>query len=258
MKTLIYGSFLVIALMCQSCQVDPPSFTINTSATDIVAGQSVTFSETSATGTTTEWTFEGANIPSSNAKSVAVTYNTPGIYTVTAVVSNKSKSTTQRTVITVHKANWSFVFPGGGQRNNNATIGDFCCTGETMTLLNQNNKPLGYAYFFSWDGQAYNLPPSSIAPNFRIFLSGTTDLKATKSHQQPRPASHSRAHSIGLPAQGSLARRAFLPCGQTCHRAAFLHRRTAARSPEPVAAARAEARAGPVHRLRLPRRPART
>lgn len=184
MKTLIYGSFLVIALMCQSCQVDPPSFTINTSATDIVAGQSVTFSETSATGTTTEWTFEGANIPSSNAKSVAVTYNTPGIYTVTAVVSNKSKSTTQRTVITVHKANWSFVFPGGGQRNNNATIGDFCCTGETMTLLNQNNKPLGYAYFFSWDGQAYNLPPSSIAPNFRIFLSGTTDLKATNPRAQ--------------------------------------------------------------------------
>jgi PKD repeat protein len=180
MKNLFYVLLLLAAVIFQSCEPEEdavPSFTINASATDIVAGQSVTFSENSLAGTTTEWTFQGGSIPSSNSKNAVVTYATPGVYNVTVLVRNGSKSTTQSITITVHRATWSFIFPGGGQDNNNRTIGDFCCTGETFTVFNQNNVPLGYAYYFNWRGQAYNLSNSSIAPNFEVLVSGTNDLK---------------------------------------------------------------------------------
>ncbi len=41
------------------------------------------------------------------------------------------------------------IFPGMGVRNNNQTIGDFCCTGETATILREGNVPIGYIYFYS-------------------------------------------------------------------------------------------------------------
>jgi hypothetical protein len=41
----------------------------------------------------------------------------------------------------------TFEFPGAGIRNNNETIGDFCCTGETATLRTAQGAPVGFIYF---------------------------------------------------------------------------------------------------------------
>lgn len=46
----------------------------------------------------------------------------------------------------------TFEFPGAGWRNNNGWIGDFCCTGETATVLIAEQKPIGYIYFYGFSG----------------------------------------------------------------------------------------------------------
>ena len=86
-----------------------------------------------------------------------------------------------------------------------------------------------------------------------FLLEQELNSKQIRENRNPRAAPHPRAHPARLPAQGSLARRARLLRGPARHRAALVHRRAAARPPEPVAAARAETRAGSLHRLGLPR-----
>lgn len=68
-----------------------------------------------------------------------------------------------------------FRLPQDGQPNNNASIGDMCCTGRTATVTALNGQPLGYIYFFAWTGQAYNVGDTSFAPTIKILLSGVTD-----------------------------------------------------------------------------------
>lgn len=186
MKTLFFICCLLSTLVFQSCVKDEvPAFTLSASTTNIVAGQSITFSENSTVGTT-QWTFQGGNIPSSNNKSVVVTYTNPGTYNVTVVVTNKSKITTETIQIAVHKTNWSFILPGGGQRNNNATIGDFCCTGETLTISNQSNAPLGYAYFYGTRNTGGIILGNGqvIIQQFELLVSGTTNIQGTNARTQ--------------------------------------------------------------------------
>jgi hypothetical protein len=35
-------------------------------------------------------------------------------------------------------------------RNNNDTIGDFCCTGETTTIRTAQGTPAGFIYFYGF------------------------------------------------------------------------------------------------------------
>jgi hypothetical protein len=42
--------------------------------------------------------------------------------------------------------------PGAGVRNNNDTIGDFCCTGETATIRTAQGTPAGFLYFYGFSG----------------------------------------------------------------------------------------------------------
>ena len=73
----------------------------------------------------------------------------------------------------------TFIFPGGGVKNNNATIGDFCCTGETATIYNSSNVPVGYIYYYGFSG-ARNIPGNiSIATGFSIPFSGIADINNT-------------------------------------------------------------------------------
>jgi hypothetical protein len=37
-------------------------------------------------------------------------------------------------------------------RNNNDTIGDFCCTGETATIRTAQGTPAGFIYFYGFSG----------------------------------------------------------------------------------------------------------
>jgi len=63
------------------------AFTVNDAA--ICTGESVNFtSQSSGNVSTYEWTFEGGTPQSSNNPDPVVTYNTPGIYDVTLIVSN--------------------------------------------------------------------------------------------------------------------------------------------------------------------------
>lgn len=72
----------------------------------------------------------------------------------------------------------TFEFPGGGQRNNNASIGDFCCTGETAAVLTDQQKPVGYIYFYDFR-DAYNTEDNgrrrSAAGQFSVLVSGIAD-----------------------------------------------------------------------------------
>jgi hypothetical protein len=79
----------------------------------------------------------------------------------------------------------SFRFPEDGQPNNNGRIGPFCCTGRTVTIKKTDGNPVGYAYFYSWTGQAYNTSPkSSAAPSINILVSSLADLSDTNSPSQ--------------------------------------------------------------------------
>ena len=52
----------------------------------------------------------------------------------------------------------SFALPGDATANNGGTIGPFCCRGSTVTVRSVSGDVLGYAYWFKWQGQAYDLP----------------------------------------------------------------------------------------------------
>jgi len=70
--------------------------------------------------------------------------------------------------------NKSFEFPGAGKRNNNQTIGDFCCTGETAAIRTTQGVPIGYIYFYSFSG-GINLKSRSAADQFSVLVSGVSD-----------------------------------------------------------------------------------
>ncbi len=180
LKTVLL--FTVLAGL-QSCELDPPEFNITATSLHIIVGQTITFSEDAESGTEANWLLDGSTTPTASGSTVTATYNTQGTFKVSVTVKNKDHSITKNISVTVESGTWLYQFPGG-QDNNNATIGDFCCTGQTITVTNLGGKPLGYAYFYGWQGQAYNLPNgTSIAPNFEIYISGTSDLDGVAPRQ---------------------------------------------------------------------------
>jgi hypothetical protein len=70
----------------------------------------------------------------------------------------------------------SFELPTDGAANDNGPIGPFCCTGHTITVTTTDGYPAGYAYFYSWKGQAYNTGTGSIAPDVSIEIAGLADV----------------------------------------------------------------------------------
>ena len=78
----------------------------------------------------------------------------------------------------------SFYLPGDGVLNNNGYIGPFCCTGETATVRRSDGSPIGYIYFFGWEGQAYQVGDRAIAPSIEILVSGAASLSDIHSEQQ--------------------------------------------------------------------------
>lgn len=68
----------------------------------------------------------------------------------------------------------TFEFPGAGQRNNNQTIGDFCCTGETATIRTTEGKIAGYIYFYGFSGGINVRPDAAAADQFSLEVSGVT------------------------------------------------------------------------------------
>jgi hypothetical protein len=70
----------------------------------------------------------------------------------------------------------SFYLPGDGKRNNNRTIGDYCCTGETATVRTPDGNAIGYIYFYDFR-ESYNIGNNqSVAGILRILVSGISDM----------------------------------------------------------------------------------
>ncbi|MCS6935389.1 MAG: PKD domain-containing protein [Chitinophagales bacterium] len=83
----------------------PPTPNFTAGATEICAGQQVTFSDLSTNlPMQWQWTFPGGSPGTSNLQNPTVTYNTPGTYSVTLTVSNAagSNTTTKTAYITVN------------------------------------------------------------------------------------------------------------------------------------------------------------
>jgi hypothetical protein len=74
----------------------------------------------------------------------------------------------------------TFEFPGAGERNNNHSIGDFCCSGETATVRASQSQPLGYIYFHDFDGGITN-GSRSAAVQFGVLVSGISNAAQPKS-----------------------------------------------------------------------------
>ncbi|MGE0572285.1 MAG: hypothetical protein AB7H85_08485 [Dehalococcoidia bacterium] len=76
----------------------------------------------------------------------------------------------------------SFALPGDATANNGGTIGPFCCRGSTVTVRSASGDVLGYAYWFKWQGQAYDLPRDGryigIFPDIQFLVNDTAGADA--------------------------------------------------------------------------------
>ena len=71
------------------CPTEPPVASFTASATQVCAGQTVTFTDTSTNiPSAWTWTFEGGTPATSTDQNPVITYNTPGTYDVTLVAAN--------------------------------------------------------------------------------------------------------------------------------------------------------------------------
>lgn len=70
----------------------------------------------------------------------------------------------------------SFLLPDDGIEMNNARVGPFCCTGNVVIVRSPDGSPVGYIYFYSWKGQAYNVEGGSIVPDISLLVSGPATL----------------------------------------------------------------------------------
>lgn len=77
----------------------------------------------------------------------------------------------------------SFRLPDDGISMNNARVGPFCCTGKVVIVRSTDSNPVGYIYFFSWEGQAHNVGGGSIVPDLAVLVSGSFHLGDPDSQQ---------------------------------------------------------------------------
>ena len=90
-----------------------------------------------------------------------------------------------------------FRLPEDGQRMNNARWGPFCCTGNIVAVHSAEGDLFGYIYFYTWEGQAYNIGGGSIVPDFTVQVSGAQDLSDLDSEQIVREIAF-RARNLSL------------------------------------------------------------
>ncbi len=83
----------------------------------------------------------------------------------------------------IRLANTSFRFPGDGERNNNRTIGPFCCTGETATIRTNEGTPIGYIYFYDFEDAVNVSNTKSAAGKLKILVSGSSDFSQADASQ---------------------------------------------------------------------------
>jgi len=87
-------------------------------------------------------------------------------------------------------AKTSFSLPDDGIEMKNARVGPFCCTGNIVIVRSSDGGPVGYIYFYSWKGQAYNVEGGSIVPDISILVSGPATLASLGNSGADQPTSH--------------------------------------------------------------------
>jgi len=92
--------------------------------------------------------------------------------TANASPTSRTPQATAKTALQLERT--TFEFPGAGKRNNNQTIGDFCCTGETATVRTAQGTPVGYIYFYDFKG-GINTKSGAAADQFGVLVSGVSD-----------------------------------------------------------------------------------
>lgn len=89
------------------CPTEPPVASFTASVTQICAGQTVTFTDTSTNiPSAWTWTFEGGTPATSTDQNPVITYNTPGTYDVTLVAANYNG--TNQVIATDHITVYAF------------------------------------------------------------------------------------------------------------------------------------------------------
>jgi TIR domain len=78
----------------------------------------------------------------------------------------------------------SFLLPDDGTEMKNAKVGPFCCTGTVVIVRSADGNPVGYIYFYSWKGQAYNVEGGSIVPDISVDVSGPATLENSATDQR--------------------------------------------------------------------------
>jgi hypothetical protein len=95
-----------------------------------------------------------------------------------ATVATPSTALATRSALSL--ATTTFEFPGAGEHNDNGTIGDFCCTGETAVVRTRQGIPVGYIYFHDFAGGITN-GSRSAATKLGMLVSGTSDATRPES-----------------------------------------------------------------------------
>ena len=98
-ETFAYGEVEDYTINISGGTVDPPAADFSASATTIIQGDTVNFTDLSTNNPDSwSWTFEGGTPAASTAQNPFVTYNTVGTYTVTLIAANSAGSDTETKV----------------------------------------------------------------------------------------------------------------------------------------------------------------
>ncbi|MFT3822879.1 MAG: tetratricopeptide repeat protein [Chitinophagaceae bacterium] len=73
------------------------------------------------------------------------------------------------------------LFPGGGVLNFNKPIGDFCCTGETVTIYRHDSIPIGYIHFYTPDNVRNTDKNNNTTPTLTLQFSAARKYSDTSS-----------------------------------------------------------------------------
>jgi len=152
----------------------PPVANFSASATTIIVGQSVTFTDLSTNGPTSwAWTFNGGTPSTSNLQNPTITYNTVGVYTVSLTATNAFGSDTET------KANYITVNPPPAPVANFSGSPTTIDEGQSVSFTDlSTNNPTSWLWTF-----VGGTPSSSTVKNptitYNIAGTYTVELTAT-------------------------------------------------------------------------------
>lgn len=177
---LILSGLLLVACSTDdtpSTENTPPAANFTTTSTTVAAGSSVTFTNTSLNASTFLWLFPGGDPNTSTETDPTVTYNTPGVFSVTLTAANsggEDNTITLAQFITVEEAatptnaTYNVTFVGNWNAANHPT--DFPAGDHFSTAIGMVHKQ--GALFFE-DGEL-----ASAGMEIMAETGGTTELGA--------------------------------------------------------------------------------